>query len=53
MDPRFRIIFEQTSYVRIQIILDMETGVRYLKSDGGIAPLLDSNSRPIIENSYY
>ena len=53
MDPRFRIIYEQTSYVRIQIVLDTKTGVRYLKSDDGITPLLDSNGRPIIEKSYY
>ena len=53
MDHRFRIIFEQTYYVRIQIILDTKTGVRYLKSDGGITPLLDSNGRPTIENSCY
>ena len=44
---RFRKIYEQTAYVRVEILLDTQTGVQYVKSDHGITPLLDSSGRPV------
>lgn len=51
-DKRFKMIYSQGALNSIEIIVDMETGVRYLftKSGyaGGLTPLIDAEGKPSV-----
>ncbi len=51
-EKRFREIYSQGTISTLQIVVDTQTGVQYLKSvtgyAGGITPLLDRDGRPLL-----
>lgn len=51
-DKRFEVVYSQGTLTSTEIWVDRETGVHYLfhKSgySGGMAPLLDSEGKPVI-----
>lgn len=51
-DKRFKTVYSQGTFSSLQIIVDMETGVKYLFAQSGYAsgltPLLDAEGKPAV-----
>ena len=50
---RFEEVYSQSSPVRVEIIVDTQTGVQYLKCGDSITPLLEYTGSPVTGRNRY